>query len=150
MAPISDSTDGYAQSRFTVHGRVRIEVQWPWLLNVAEGPFNRELVLALAPLLAIHFPALQAQGPWVLLAVIRDSTLATDEALATFASLLQRIVADGVAPRAAAHVTAMDVEGVGLMDAALERCFAAAGIPFANFREEAPARAWLQRHLDGV
>ncbi len=149
MDPISDSTDGYAQSHFTVHGRVQIEVRWPWMLNIAEGPFNRELVLALGPLLSVHFPALQAQGPWVLLAVIRHSTLVTDEALLTFTTLLQRIVAAGVAPRAVAHVTGEEVEGVGLMDEVLERCFVSAGIAFANFREEGPARAWLTAQLAG-
>lgn len=149
MEPTSDSTEGYAQTQFTVHGRVQVVLQWPWLLNHAEGPFNRELVLALAPLLSAHLPTFHAQGPWVLLAFIRYSALATDEALATFTQLLHRIVAAGVAPRAVAHVTEVDVEGAGLMDEVMQRCFAAAGIPFANFREEGPARDWLRLYLVG-
>lgn len=149
MDPINDSTEGYARSHFTAHGRVQVELQWPWMLNWAEGPFNRELVLALSPLLEAHIPAFRAQGPWVLLALIRHSTLATDEALATFTLLLQRLVAADMAPRAVAHVTQEHVEGAGLMDEAMERCFVTAGIPFANFREEAPARDWLAQRLAG-
>ena len=145
--PFSDSTDGYAQSRFPQHGRVVVEAEGPLLINFAEGPFNRELVLALGSLLSARIPEMQAQGPWVLLAIIRHSTLATDEALATFTTLLQQIVAGGLAPRAVAHVTALDVEGVGLMDAPMKRCFEIAGIPFAGFREEAPAQAWLAQAL---
>lgn len=145
--PFSDSTDGYAQSRFPLHGRVVVEAEGSLLINFAEGPFNRELVLALGSLLAARIPEMQAQGPWVLLAIIRHSTLATDEALASFTTLLQQIVANGLAPRAVAHVTTPEVEGVGLMDAPMERCFDTAGIPFGSFREEAPARAWLAQVL---
>lgn len=149
MSPISDSTDAYARTPFPLHGRVQIQGEWPFLLNVAEGPFNKELVQALGQLLAAHIPALQAQGPWVLLAVIGYSTLATDEALSTFTGLLQQLVASGMAPRAVAHVTAPEVEGAGLMDEAMARCFEVAGIAFAGFREEAPARRWLESRLAG-
>ena len=149
MPPFSDSTDGYAQSRFSLHGRVLVETEGALLLNVAEGPFNRELVLALGSLLATRIPEMQAQGDWVLLAVIRHSTLATDEALVAFTDMLRHIAATGRAPRAVAHVTPLDVEGVGLMDEPMARCFAAAGIPFAGFREEPPARAWLAGRLAG-
>ncbi|MDL5033420.1 hypothetical protein QRD43_16010 [Pelomonas sp. APW6] len=149
MPPFSDSTDGYAQSRFPMHGRVWVQTEGPLLLNVADGPFNRELVLALGSLLATRIPEMQAQGPWVLLAVIRHSTLATDEALAAFTDMLLHIAAAGRAPRAVAHVTASDVEGVGLMDVPMARCFEAAGIPFACFRDELPARAWLAGRLAG-
>ncbi len=147
MSPINDSTDAYAQTRFPLHGRVQIVGEWPFLLNHAEGPFNKELVLALGQLLATQIPPLQAQGPWVLLAIIGYSTLATDEALDTFARMLQALSASGMAPRAVAHVTALEVEGAGLMDEAMARCFDAAGIPFASFREEPAARGWLEAQL---
>ncbi|MBB2485814.1 hypothetical protein H5407_11340 [Mitsuaria sp. WAJ17] len=147
MSPINDSTDAYAQTRFPLHGRVQIVGEWPFLLNHSEGPFNKELVLALGQLLAAQIPALQARGPWVMLAIIGYSTLATDEALQTFAGMLQRLSATGLAPRAVAHVTSPEVEGAGLMDEAIARCFDTAGIPFASFSEEAPARDWLQSQL---
>lgn len=147
MPPFSDSTDGYAKTRFSIHGRVEVESDGAVLLNYAAGPFNRELVLALGSLLGARIPEMAAQGPWVLLAFIRQSTLATDEALATFAGLLKQIAASGMAPLAVAHVTGTDVEGFGLMDGPMERCFQEAGLPFSVFREEAPARAWLNDWL---
>ncbi|HLO93300.1 MAG TPA: hypothetical protein VK195_03220 [Burkholderiaceae bacterium] len=148
MSPVKDSTDAYAHTRFSPHGRVQFVGDWPFLVNYAEGPFNKELVLALGQLMTVQIPALQAQGPWVLLAIISYSSLATDEALQTFAERLRNLSASGLAPRAVAHVTAPEVEGAGLMDEAIARCFATASIPFASFREEAPAREWLQSQLD--
>ena len=107
----------------------------------------KHIPLALGQLLATQIPPLQARGPWVLLAIIGYSTLATDEALHTFSLMLQGLSTSGMAPRAVAHVTAPEVEGAGLMDEAMARCFDAAGIPFASFREERGARAWLESQL---
>lgn len=147
MPPISDNTDSYAKTRFPMHGRVEVVSEGAFLLNYAEGPFNRELVLALGSLLGASTPEMAAQGPWVLMAIIRHSALATDEALTAFAGLLKQVVASGRAPLAVAHVTAADVEGFGLMDGPMTRCFEEAGLPFSVFRDEAQARAWLNDWL---
>ncbi len=141
------STDDTAEDRFAPHGQVTLEAVGQVLETQATGPFNVELVKALARLIAAVVPPLAAQGPWGQCVVFHRSVMASPDTLAAFAQLLQATAEQGLGPFATAYVIDAGVEGATLMPRHFERCFADAGLGFAVFAEAGPARAWLAQRL---
>lgn len=149
MKPVPLSTDEVQGPRFPAHGVVRYWRQGRCLGCDAVGPFNEELVQILAHDMIELFAQMAQGGAWVHLARFRGSALASPATLAQLSLFLAGLKAKGHGPEAATYVLASDVEGAQIMRSPIQRCFEAAGIPFAVFESEAGARAWLHaRHPD--
>ena len=76
----NSSTDEYKLNKFKSHGRAEFERQGQILICRATGPFNKELVHALATV----EPKLQSiisDGSWADITVLKGSALATPDAL---------------------------------------------------------------------
>lgn len=148
------STDEVAQSTFPAHGRVEFSVGDNIITSIVTGPFNAELVKAVPQTRAEAFKAFAQRGPWGDVIIFRHSALASVDALAALAESLQQRAAAGLLPHATALVLPPDVEGARLLAASYLKCFRdsaydAAGIPVAEFTNEADARVWLAAQLSG-
>ncbi len=148
--PHPRSTDDTADDRFAPHGRVSLQAVGQVLETEASGPFNVELIKALARLIAAVVPPLAARGPWGQCVVFHRSVMASPDTLAAFAQLLQDTARQGLGPAVTAYVIDPGIEGATLMPRHFARCFAEAGLAFEIFQQAEPARAWLRERLAGT
>jgi hypothetical protein len=137
------STDDIDPGKFRPHGRVDYEVKGSILWTRAEGPFNSELIGALAKLIFEVLPVMAAKGTWANIAVFRHSAMGSFEVLANFTDMLKQAVDAKFVPVGVAFVLPPDVEGANLMGPRYARCYAEAGIRFESFPDVELAKQWV-------
>lgn len=144
---ITTSTDHFAPTRFSPHGRVDYEDRGRLLFARAEGPFNAELMGALLRMAKATFPVMAARGPWANIATLSGSALCSPEVIAGLTDGLHQIVQLGVAPAATAFVLPSDVEGASFMGPLFAKAFGDAGLRYEFFANFDAAYAWLESVL---
>lgn len=148
--PPRHSTDQFSDSDFRPHGLVEVWLEGNVLRYDAVGPFNRELVRAIAQAQHDIMVAARAAGPFVEVVTIRASALVTPDGLAELALILNDVNQQGLAPLAVAYVMAADVEGASIMAPVFRRRYEDQGRVFQVFKELEDAQAWAQTLLDAA
>ena len=129
-----------------------MDIQVAGRLNVleAKGPFNLELVVAGDVAQERLDAVLNARGRWGTVLVLKENALASPEAIAEIANILQRRVQRGIRPVAFALVVGPEVEGGALMQSHYLAAYASAGIPGRAFTALEPAKVWVTQVIDGA
>ena len=147
-APIRTSTDDVVQSHFAPHGRVTMRFEDDILFYDATGPFNIELVDSLAVAQKDILIVAKPQRPWVSVSIMRGSMLASPDAFARYANMMQTQRPAECTPLASAYVVAPDVEGRSLMLPKYEAIHIASGRVFQSFTQLDDALAWARSLID--
>lgn len=113
----------------------------------ADGPFNKEVVIALGTTWRSLFAELPRRGAFASITVVRHSVLISQEVLDALGDFLRANTEAGQDAGAVAFVVAPDVEGRSLMLPMFAETYAAAGRRFAAFATEAEAEAWVRDRL---
>jgi len=143
----NSSTDEYKLNKFKSHGRAEFERQGQILICHATGPFNKELVLALATV----EPKLQAiisDGNWADITVLKGSALATPDALSTLSEYLKSLTEQGVISCASALVITEQTEGFRFTIPHIINAFADTGTELKLFKNLEEAKAWTLNKLN--
>ena len=143
-------TDQFASGEFKPHGQVEMWLDGNILRYDAVGPFNRELVRAIAQAQHEVMLAAKARGACVEVVTIRESALVTPDGLAELALILQDVNLQGLAPLAVTYVMAPDVEGASIMAPLFRRRYQDQGRTFEIFERMKDALAWAQAQLDAA
>ncbi len=141
-------TDQFASGEFKPHGQVEMWLDGNILRYDAVGPFNRELVRAIAQAQHEVMLAAKARGACVEVVTIRESALVTPDGLAELALILQDVNLQGLAPLAVTYVMAPDVEGASIMAPLFRRRYQDQGRTFEIFEQMKDALIWAQAQLD--
>lgn len=141
--PLKSSTAQLKVTKFAPHGRVDIWMDGNILHYESTGPFNKELADSLAVAQSNFLRALKPTGRWASICTVKESALATPDALQRYAELIHQAPPE-FTPVATAYVIALDVEGGQLMAPHFAKVFADAGRPFQSFGTLAEAQAWVQ------
>ena len=137
----------FAAGGFRPHGKVELWAEGPVMRVIAEGPFNREAVLALGNAVNDLHQALGDQRPICELLDFRGSLLASPDALHTLGELMALMTEIGNAQKAIAMVVADDVEARDLMLPILTKVYTDQGRVVACFMTVAEAQDWLKTQL---
>ncbi|MBK9235398.1 MAG: hypothetical protein IPO19_04735 [Rhodoferax sp.] len=135
-------TDEFAQGAFQPHGLVEVWLDGRILRYDAVGPFNRELVRAIAKAQHDIMVAAKARGPCVEIVTIRESALVTSDGLAELAAILHDVNHQGLAPLAVAYVMAPEVEGASIMAPVFRSRYQSQGRVFELFDRLEDAQTW--------
>jgi hypothetical protein len=146
------TTDEVAPGRFRPHGRVEFSTLGNILISEVIGPFNAELVNAVADTGVDQFQEFTRRGKWGDIIIFSGSAMASQEALAALTRNVSRNVNSGSHASATALVLAPDVEGAALMASHLMKCFIDGGyatlaIPISLFERYDEALSWIQSTL---
>lgn len=147
------TTNAAAPQKFRPHGRVEFSSQGNILISEVIGPFNVELVNAVANTEVAQFEEFIARGKWGDIIIFRESAMASHEALAAVTANVRKNIEIAHHPSATALVLAHCVEGATLMAHRHLQCFldggyTQAGIPIAVFEDEGEAVNWLKSVLN--
>jgi hypothetical protein len=136
-----------ASGLFKPHGRLALWHEGSVMYVHAEGPFNREAVLALGVAMQELYQTLPPDRSFVYLLEFRSSLMASPEAMAAYGDFLKAMSLAKRAPKVVAFVVAPEVEGASLMLPLFARLYAEHGRQFAAFETIAPAEDWLREQL---
>ncbi len=139
-----------AKGLFKPHGRLALWTEGSVMHIQAEGPFNREAVLALGLAMKQLYQTLPLDREFVFLLEFRASLMASPEAMAAYGDFLKAMSMAKRAPKAVVFVVAPEVEGASLMLPLFARLYAEHGRQFAAFETMAPAEHWLRERLLAV
>lgn len=127
-------------TRFTPHGEFKAYVDGRIIVSEVTGPWNRELVLTWANEMFVYGKQLSASGPYVGIAVIRESMLCPPDAL----DALRNAISYGTKKLGCVGnilVAAADVEGRKLLLPSYEKLYDDA-TPHRIYYDFDKARAW--------
>lgn len=144
MEKIKTSTVQHAQGSFKQHGRVDMDLIGNTIFVQACGPFNLELMNALAALEAEFLTRLAKLGPFTEIVLFSQSVLASPEVMTAHAELLKMLKAAGLAHKASAYVIPEDLEGLAFMEAVAIKNYAAVDWPFKIFNNLDEAQLWIR------
>lgn len=139
-----------ANGLFKAHGRVALWTEGSVMHVQAEGPFNREAVLAIGVAMKQLYQSLPQDQNFAYLLEFRASLMASPDALAAYGEFLKAMSMAKRAPKVVAFVVAPEVEGASLMLPLFARLYAEHGRQFAAFETMAPAEDWLRERLLAV
>ncbi|MGQ0799665.1 MAG: hypothetical protein ACT4NL_06095 [Pseudomarimonas sp.] len=131
--------------RFQPHGELQLRVEYPLLISVAHGPWNRELVMIWRQQVLPCAQQLQRLGPWIGVGVMRDSMTCTADALQLHRETA-KVMVEQLGAIASAHVAAPTVDGYGLMRGVYARMFEGL-CPHTHFDDLADVLPWAEEQL---
>lgn len=131
--------------QFQPHGELQVRIEYPLLISVAHGPWNRELVSIWRQQALPYALQLQQQGPWIGVGVMRDSMTCTADALPLHRETAQFMI-EHLGAIASAHVAAPTVDGYGLMRGVFDRLFEGL-CPHAHFDRLEDVHGWADEQL---
>lgn len=140
-APIS--TTQYKAELFSVHGHVEFSRAGQVLTCTATGPFNKELIDAIAHIQAEILPELMQNGAWQAMVIIRSNALATPDALSAFTGYLRQQLTQGIASSATAIYVEPDAQGGKFMGVKIAQCYQDADLVHQLFGDIESAKQWL-------
>ncbi len=143
------TTDEFKSKHFPPHGRVEFTARGNILICEATGPFNLELIDAIAAVQASVIERLIAQGSWGDIIVLKGNAMANPETIAAFTKYLKALVQQGVISSVTAMVVAPDVEGGRLMATVIAKCYAEIGRKLTLFDRIDAATDWMASELAG-
>lgn len=137
------STDQYDREQFKAHGRVDMCLKGSTIHVEAQGPFNEELMTALASLEAQFLASVAAQGPFAEIVVFHKSVLASPEVMVAHAQLLVMLKTAGFAHKASAYVIPDELDGAMFTGPIAIKNYAAVEWPFRICQTLEDAQAWI-------
>ncbi len=144
----SASTDDYDPSLFKQHGRVNYTREKQILICDAEGPFNRELIDAIINVSMDLIEAINADGKWADITIIRKSALASPESFQAFNDFFKLLGNMGIRSSISALVIDESVEGFHIMIPHFVKAYADAGINLGVFKKFSIAKVWVENQLE--
>ena len=144
------STKDVDFQRFRPHGRIDLSIANERIaIYDAEGPFNRELIIAIAEVEQTALKVLREKGCFGKVVVFNKSCMAPAETLEQLHEHLIEQRSDGTC-----HVTAFvipgDIEGSGMMASQYQRCYKDTGVPFRIFADQQGAVEWISEALEAT
>ena len=143
----SVSTDDYDPVKFRPHGRVNFIKDGDLLICEATGPFNRQLLLAIADAERDMIVQMQVYERWADIVVIKENAMASPEALEEFSSYLTALGRQNLNATVTALVLDDTVEGADIMTARLIDAYMDAGINLTVFKTLNDAKVFVKLHL---
>lgn len=137
------------QTLFRPHGRIECHREGHVLHTQAEGPFNEEAVRAYGARLAELLSELPVGTPYVVVATMSNSILATPEAWQALEASLGQRQGGSRKQLGSAWVAAPGLEGRGFFVPRARALYEAFGARFELFDDEAAATAWALALLSG-
>lgn len=132
---------------FPPHGRIESHRAGRVIHTHAHGPFNAESVRGYGLLLAELTAELPPGCPFVVIATMSGSILATPDAWETLEAGVRRRQGSSHRQLGSAWVVGADVEGGNLFVPRARALYESFGIGFGAFDEVAAAEAWADRLL---
>lgn len=143
------TTKDVAPTRFAAHGIVEIFFENDILFYECFGPFNKELVDAMA---VAQMEFLQTTdrdaGPWGSICLMRGSAIASPDAMVRYSEMMHASKPPQFTPVATAFSVAPEVEGGSLMMPLYADIYASIARPFKSFDALDDARRWVQSMID--
>ena len=147
MTKKSISTDDYDPAKFRPHGRVSFTKDGDVLICEAIGPFNEELMGAIAEAEAGMLAQMQQYERWADIVIIKENATASPEALALFSAYLTSLGKQNLNSTVTALVIDDSVEGAELMTSRLIDAFMDAGVNVTPFKTLHNAKVFVKLHL---
>lgn len=141
--PQVGSTADVVAPGFKPHGRVDMWMENDVLQYEATGPFNAEVFDRLAVAQGNFLKSLTFTGPWASICTVRQSAMATPEAIQRYTDLMQRPKPQSFEPLATAFVVGEEVEGAKIMAPHFERVYSLINRPFKIFQTMEQAKQWV-------
>lgn len=141
--PQVGSTAHVVAPGFKPHGRVDMWMENDILQYEATGPFNAEVFDRLAVAQGNFLKTLTFTGPWASICTVRQSAMATPDAIQRYTELMQRPKPPAFEPVATAFVVATEVEGGKIMAPHFERVYSLIDRSFKIFETMEQAKQWV-------
>lgn len=141
---VNVSTEEVVCKGFAPHGLVKIRFEDDILFYEATGPFNLELVNALALAQQNMLNAVNPQHAWASVTVMRGSMLASLEAFERYNQIMHMPGPASLRPAAMAYVVGPDVEGGTFMLPRYAAIHESVGCVFKSFERADEAVAWAR------
>lgn len=141
-------TNSFANSRFSAHGRVRVDLRDNVIIYDVAGPFNLELIKAFAKTLGQLLKDWRPNGPFASLTFWHESLMATPDALAAYREVLRRN--RDFYPKEVINVWCVPptIEGRLIMEPVWLALYTEAGYPLEIVHDADVASERLRWHLD--
>lgn len=136
------STRSIVASGFAPHGHIDIWREGDLLIYEATGPFNVELVSALAVAQQEVMQSMNTTRPWASIGSLKKSALMSLDALARYADIMRAPKPEGWTPVATAFVIGPEVEGGNIMAPHFSKIYADIGRPMQVFQSLHEAMLW--------
>ena len=141
------SHENFLPSFFKPHGQVKVWPEGNVVFLDLTGPFNREFFSSLLVLNDTLYSELRGNGPFVEIALFRESMLMPQDALAEFGSILLKRSECNISPLATAWVIGEEITESIIMLPLFKKKFAEAARPFEVFNSLDDANAWVRELL---
>ena len=136
------STRSIVANRFAPHGHIDIWREGDLLIYDATGPFNLELVNALAIAQQQGLQDFNTTRPWASIGSLKKSALMSLDALARYGDIMRAPKPAGWTPVATAFVIGPEVEGGNIMAPLFAKIYADIGRPMQVFQDLNEAIHW--------
>jgi len=143
----SASTDDLDPAKFRPHGRVNFIKDGDLLICEAMGPFNKELLLAIAEAEREMIQQMQVHERWADIVVIKHNAMASPEALEEFTGYLCSLGRQNLNATVTAMVIDDSVEGAAIMTSRLIDAYMDAGVNLTVFKSLNDAKVFVKLHL---
>jgi len=141
------STDDLNPQKFRPHGRVTFIKDDNVLICEAHGPFDRELITAIAELELSMVYEMQKCGQWADIIVIKENATTSAECLAAFTDYLSQLGRANMHSLVTAMVIDDNVIGADVMTPQFINTYAEAGLNLNVFKELNHAKVFVKLHL---
>jgi hypothetical protein len=143
----STSTDDYDPTKFRPHGRVTFSTDHNILMCEAVGPFNKELIEAIANAEKGMVEQMLAFDKWADIVIIKKNAMASPDDLAAFTAYLTMLGRNNLNSFVTAMVIDDDVEGAEVMTHQIIDAYMEAGINLTVFKHLNDAKVFVRLHL---
>ncbi len=143
----SASTDDYDPVKFRPHGRVTFIKDGDLLICEATGPFNKELLLAIAATERDMILQMQVHPRWADIVIIKENAMASTEALEEFTGYLISLGRQNLNATVTAMVIDETVTGADVMTSRLIDAYIDAGVNLTVFKTLNDAKVFVKLHL---
>lgn len=147
---LATSTRLVPVKKFQPHGCIDIWMDGDLLYYEATGPFNTELVDALAVAQMEILNGMTEARPWASIGCVKQSLLMSPDALARYAEIMRAPKPQGRTPVATAFVIGPEVEGRDIIAPHFVTIYADIGRPMQIFQTLEEAKSWAQDMIVGA
>ncbi len=141
------STDDFDPQKFRPHGRVTFTKDDNLLICEAHGPFDKELIAAIADIELSLVYEMQKCGQWADIIVIKENATTSSECLAAFTDYLSQLGRANLHSLVTAMVIDDNVIGADVMTPQFIDAYADAGLNLTVFKELNHAKVFVKLHL---
>jgi hypothetical protein len=141
------STDDFDPKKFRPHGRVTFTQDGNLLICEAQGPFNKELLEAIADIELSLVYEMQKCGQWADIIVIKENAMASSECLEAFTEYLSTLGRANLHSLVTAMVIGDDVISADVMTNQFINAYTDAGLNLTVFKTLNDAKVFVKLHL---